>query len=157
MRSDPDIIPTGQTQQLANPEAIARNGSYKLQLDSVLGKSYAAAVFLHRDLESGFQKAPRPHGPPTSGPPSPGIRNKLAMDAAFRKEHPELQALVDKEHRSDFFSRIRSMLGKRIAGQPGQQQPHQQVRSQAQPHTIDGGESDGEYFNRLRGMLGGRR
>jgi hypothetical protein len=146
MRNDPDIIPTSET----NTAAMApRKSSYQYALDRCLGSPWASAQFLHTDT---FEPAPRPHGPPTSGPPSPGIRNKLAMDAAFRKEHPELQALVDKEDRDDYFWRIRLMLGKRIPGQ--QPQPK---RPQAQPQTVvdaGGGDDRESYFARLKSQLG---
>ena len=156
MTRDP-VIYSDEVGQPPNAETIARNGSYRTQLDSVLGKSYAAAVFLHRDLEKGFAPAPRPRvGPAGWNPPSAGVRRRIATDAALRSTPVGQQILsqLEQESRAEWYASIRARLGKHIPGQ----QP--QARPKAQTHTtvdVGGGESDGEYFSRLRGMLGGRR
>jgi hypothetical protein len=154
MRNDPVIYSDGQ---LPNTEATARNASYKLQLDTVLGRPYEAAKFLHRDLADGFQKEPRPRvGPVSNLPPSPGVRRKIALDSALRSTPVGQQILsqLEQESRAEWYASIRARLGKHIPGQ----QP--QARPKAQTHTtvdVGGGESDGEYFARLRSMLGGRQ
>jgi hypothetical protein len=81
-------------------------------------------------------------------PPSPGIKNKLVTDEIFRRQHPELQALVDREDRSDYFARLRSLLGKR-------QQPQPQAQAQPQvTHTTDASDDRESYFAGLRSRLG---
>jgi hypothetical protein len=145
--NDPDFIRPDEA--IVQPQ---RKSTYQHLLDSCLGRPYVAAKFLHLD---NFDPAPRPSGRAGWGPPSEGVRRRIAQDAALRASPVGQQILsqLAKEERADFFDRLRARLGKptTAAEAPRPKQP-------GQPHTItsDGDNSTAAYFERLRGMLGGK-
>lgn len=105
--NDPDFIP----QDVAEPQ----RSLYAQNLDRCLGQPGAAARFLHID---NFPPAPRSTGPAGLSGISPAVRRRLATDAAFAKQQPELVAFLARESRADFFARLRRGLGKPVAALP---------------------------------------
>jgi len=158
--SDPDFIPDPGNEvahpfgQLPNAEAIAppqRKSTYQYQLDSVLGRSGAAAKFLHEDCQSGFTPASRP-ARVTWCAPSPGCRALVARDAAVAASPAgrQILSLIAREERSAWFDSLKSRLGKPVT--PAEAQKPKQ---KAQPHTIDAGGGDlKSYFASLKSRLG---
>jgi hypothetical protein len=145
LQHDPDIIDPGEV-AMTPPQ---RKSTLQHLYDSCLGKPFVSAQFLHSDT---FDPAPRPSsGPPANLPPSSGIRSKLATDSVFREHHPELMVWVHREDRNDFFDRLRARLGKPVTAAEAPK-----PKQKAQPHTSDGDTSNAGYFERLRGMLGGK-
>jgi hypothetical protein len=145
---DPDFIPDPGEVVMAPPE---RKTTYQYLCDSVLGRSGAAAKFLHHDCQTGFPPAPRA-ARGTWGAPSPGCRALVARDAAVAASPAgqQILAYMAKEERAAWFDSLKSRLGKHIPGQ----QPQLQARPQAQTHTSDGDNSTAGYFERLRARLG---
>lgn len=120
--------------------------------NNVLGKPYQAALLTHSD---NFEPAARPARVAWNAP-SPGVRARIAHDEALRNspEGAHILALMAREERSDWFASLARRLGKPITPE-GASKPKQNGTS-ARIISDSGDASDAGYFERLRGMLGGK-